>query len=57
MLKGGLALPIDDPAMREKLLFYILPSGPAYEMFFAVAEKASVEACERLYHGWEIGFE
>ena len=50
MLKGGLVLPID-PAMRDKLVFYVSPSGPTYEMLLTVAEKASAEACDKLYPG------
>ena len=50
LLKGGLVLPID-PAMRDKLVFYVSPSGPTYEMLLTVAEKASAEACDKLYPG------
>lgn len=51
MLKGGLVLPID-PAMREKLVFYIPPRrSTTHEVLLVVAEKASMEACDQLYPG------
>lgn len=51
MLKGGFVLPID-PAMREKLDFYIPPRRTTtHEVLLVTAEKASMEACDQLYPG------